>query len=204
MRKKHIICGCLGGGGGRLIILTCSCKLSWIAKDAAQGDRVEGFLRAPLAATLWLMSDHGAQLRWKGQLGANPNPPCQHSLWEETGVPGENPRLSAEHWLTLFAKYHVSVILPYLEPLKQFVSFSFVYVFLHPILLLYHPSQSRLYLNKIEQEYDIKTFTKIPIANIVKLVFVILLWAYIFTPVKLKNSAWPQWELNLWPYHKLT
>jgi hypothetical protein len=22
-----------------------------------------------------------------------PNPPCQLSLWEETGVPGENPRL---------------------------------------------------------------------------------------------------------------
>ena len=25
------------------------------------------------------------------------NPPCQLSPWEETGVPGENPRLSAEH-----------------------------------------------------------------------------------------------------------
>ena len=25
-----------------------------------------------------------------------PNPPSQLSLWEETGVPGENPRLSAE------------------------------------------------------------------------------------------------------------
>jgi hypothetical protein len=35
------------------------------------------------------MSDHGAQLQWKGQLGANPNPPCQHSLSEETGVSGE-------------------------------------------------------------------------------------------------------------------
>jgi hypothetical protein len=33
-----------------------------------------------------------------------PNPPCQLSLWEETGVPGENPRLSAERCLfTLFA-----------------------------------------------------------------------------------------------------
>jgi hypothetical protein len=32
-----------------------------------------------------------------------PNPPCQLSLWEETGVPGKNPRLSAERWLfTLF------------------------------------------------------------------------------------------------------
>jgi hypothetical protein len=31
-----------------------------------------------------------------------PNPPCQLSLWEETGVPGENPRLSAERWLLLF------------------------------------------------------------------------------------------------------
>ena len=25
-----------------------------------------------------------------------PNPPCQLSLWEETGVPGKNPRLSAK------------------------------------------------------------------------------------------------------------
>ena len=32
------------------------------------------------------------------QLGANPNPFCQHFLWDETGVPGENPRLSAEHF----------------------------------------------------------------------------------------------------------
>jgi hypothetical protein len=31
-----------------------------------------------------------------------PNSPCQLSLWEETGAPGENPRLSAERWLTLF------------------------------------------------------------------------------------------------------
>ena len=30
-----------------------------------------------------------------------PNPPCQLSLWEETGEPGENPRLSAECWRTL-------------------------------------------------------------------------------------------------------
>jgi hypothetical protein len=28
-------------------------------------------------------------------LGANPNQTCQYSMWEETGVPGENPRLSA-------------------------------------------------------------------------------------------------------------
>jgi hypothetical protein len=26
-----------------------------------------------------------------------PNPPRQLSLWEETGVPGENPQFSAEH-----------------------------------------------------------------------------------------------------------
>jgi hypothetical protein len=31
-----------------------------------------------------------------------PNPTCQLSLWEETGAPGENPRLSAERWPTLF------------------------------------------------------------------------------------------------------
>jgi hypothetical protein len=34
------------------------------------------------------------------------NPPCQHSLWEESGVPGENLRLSAECWLTLSHGYH--------------------------------------------------------------------------------------------------
>jgi hypothetical protein len=27
--------------------------------------------------------------------GLIPNPPCQYSLWEETGTPGENPRLWA-------------------------------------------------------------------------------------------------------------
>ena len=47
------------------------------------------------------MSDHGGQLRWKGQLGANPNPPCQLSLWEETGVYPEcgngAPRLRCEN-----------------------------------------------------------------------------------------------------------
>jgi hypothetical protein len=33
-----------------------------------------------------------------------PNPPCQLSLWEGTGVPGGNPRLSAERWLLLFSR----------------------------------------------------------------------------------------------------
>jgi hypothetical protein len=43
------------------------------------------------------MSDHGVQvLGWKGEFGANSNPPCQHSLWEETIVPEENPGLSVE------------------------------------------------------------------------------------------------------------
>ena len=32
---------------------------------------VKGFLRARLTTTLWLMSDHGEQLRRKDQLGAN-------------------------------------------------------------------------------------------------------------------------------------
>ena len=29
-------------------------------------------------------------------MALKPNPPCQLSLWEETEVPGENPRLAAE------------------------------------------------------------------------------------------------------------
>jgi hypothetical protein len=71
-----------------LISLTCSWELSWITKDAAQPDRVEGFLRAPLAATLWLMSNHGAQLRWKGQLGANtPTHPVNIPCWRKPEYP---------------------------------------------------------------------------------------------------------------------
>jgi hypothetical protein len=64
-------------------------------EGALQSDRVEGFLRgivwAPLTATLWFISDHRAQLR----------SPCQNSnsLWEETGVPGENLRHSVKRWL---------------------------------------------------------------------------------------------------------
>ncbi len=34
---------------------------------------------------------------------ALPNPPCQPSLWEETGVLGADPRPSAERWLMLFS-----------------------------------------------------------------------------------------------------
>ena len=33
-----------------------------------------------------------------------PNPLCPHSMWEEAGVPGENPRLSAER------SFHLSVM----------------------------------------------------------------------------------------------
>ena len=32
-----------------------------------------------------------------------PNPPCQLSLWEETGVPGENPRLRQSVDFLLFS-----------------------------------------------------------------------------------------------------
>ena len=35
-------------------------------------------------------------------MALKPKPPCQFSLWEETGVLGENPRLSAERWLYSF------------------------------------------------------------------------------------------------------
>jgi hypothetical protein len=45
-------------------------------------------------------------------VGANPNPPFQHSLWEETRVPRENPRLSVERWPTLFTKWSQSVMYP--------------------------------------------------------------------------------------------
>jgi hypothetical protein len=64
-------CVFVGGGGGGIgvpITLFRSWELSCIAKNAVQPDRAKGFLSEPLAATLWLMSDHGAQLWWKGQL----------------------------------------------------------------------------------------------------------------------------------------
>ncbi len=36
------------------------------------------------------------RVSWEVIPGVNPNPPCQHSLWEETGVPGGNPQISVE------------------------------------------------------------------------------------------------------------
>jgi hypothetical protein len=54
---------------------------------------------AQMAANLWLISDYAEQLRLWCQFVANPNPPCQHFLWEETcqWVSGEEkPRLLAE------------------------------------------------------------------------------------------------------------
>ena len=50
------------------------------------------------------MSDHEASLRWKDQLGVNPNSPSQHSLWENIGVPGKNPRLSVSTF------FHISIM----------------------------------------------------------------------------------------------
>jgi hypothetical protein len=32
-----------------------------------------------------------------------PNPLCQFSMWEETGVPGENPQRPAERWVLFFS-----------------------------------------------------------------------------------------------------
>ena len=49
---------------------------------------------------------NGAQLR-----AYDLNQPCQQFKWEETGVPGENPRLLAERWLTLQSS-HMSVVSP--------------------------------------------------------------------------------------------
>ncbi len=64
-------------------ILTSFCKLNSEVCRTAQPDSVEG-ISGSTATVEGLVS-------W-----ANPNPPGQHSLWEETGVPGENPRLLVE------------------------------------------------------------------------------------------------------------
>ncbi len=48
----------------------------------------DSFLRAPLAATLYntcLITEHSYGGRVSYEL--NPNPPCQHSLWDEIGLP---------------------------------------------------------------------------------------------------------------------
>ncbi len=56
------------------------------------------------------MADRGAQLRWKGQgLILTHRPPCQHSLWKETGVPGENPQFSQSVDRLFSQKCHKSV-----------------------------------------------------------------------------------------------
>ena len=54
--------------------------------DAAQRDRVEGFLRAPLADTLSLMSDHGAHYGVKINSALIPNYSGLHSLWEQRRI----------------------------------------------------------------------------------------------------------------------
>ena len=78
-------------------------------RSAVQPHRVEGFLKEPQAATVWLMSDHGAHACHAAMVAecrdsvVNPNPLCQHFLWEEIGenciVPGQNPCLTA--WLSV-------------------------------------------------------------------------------------------------------
>jgi hypothetical protein len=42
----------------------------------------------------------------------HPNQSCQLSLWEETGAPGQNPRLSRERWQTLHMHESVARIEP--------------------------------------------------------------------------------------------
>ena len=50
-----------------------------------------GFSVALLSLTIYIYRFHHYF-----PITINPNPPCQLFLWEETGEPGENPRLSAE------------------------------------------------------------------------------------------------------------
>jgi hypothetical protein len=42
------------------------------------------------------------QLRYYVPNCVYPNPPCQLSLWEETGAPGENPRLFSQESVARF------------------------------------------------------------------------------------------------------
>jgi hypothetical protein len=46
---------------------------------------------------------------WKGQFGTNPNPPCQHSLREETRVPGKIPTTFGRGFNDSF---HINVLSP--------------------------------------------------------------------------------------------
>ena len=65
-----------------------------------------------MAHDLCLMTEHSYSIvRWKGQLGANPNPPCQHSLWKETGVAGEPTTFGR----ALIDSFHASALSPQRE-----------------------------------------------------------------------------------------
>ena len=45
------------------------------------------------------LGHHNSICSYCGPVLLNPPWPCQLSLWEKTGVPGGNPRLSTERWL---------------------------------------------------------------------------------------------------------
>ena len=52
--------------------------------------------KLPIILTIYIFTDFIIIF-----LTINPNPHCQLSLWEETGEPGQNPRLSPGCWQTL-------------------------------------------------------------------------------------------------------
>ena len=58
---------------------------------------VEGILKAPRAAALRPNVTEHSYDGWIGRVSILIlNQHCQHFKWEETGVPGQNPRLLAE------------------------------------------------------------------------------------------------------------
>ena len=73
------------------------CSLSWPPVP----DLVEGFLRAPLIAIYnnsWLITEHSHHVRVSWKLIPRT---LLHSLWEETGLIGENPRTSFDKVFTI-------------------------------------------------------------------------------------------------------
>ena len=71
-------------------------------KDAAQPDRVEGIRRAPMADGLMIHVGSRSTATVERSVWGSSQLTLSTFLWEETGVLGENPRLSVE---CMYVKY---------------------------------------------------------------------------------------------------
>ena len=88
-----------GGGGGREGAHHPYLQLGELNYEGRSlRGLVEGILKAPCRAAV--LRPNAMEHSYDRRVGCVSilivNQPCQHFKWEETGVPGENPRLLAE------------------------------------------------------------------------------------------------------------